>query len=241
MFSNLPDLLNEYLTILFCYIVPCFVAGLLVLLIRFGFKPKDYIYRKVLHIASILTVFCFILPSHTWWIVILDILTILTLINITLLIIERFKFYKLLFVDKSHHEILRMINAYYLIMTLLVLLFYGLRGEEYKYLVIISILSWGLGDAVAALLGIRFGKHKLDIPFADSSKTIEGSLAMLITSFVICLVFLIVFMHSPAWKLVIAPLFVAISITYIEAISKEGLDNIFCPLIASIILFVFSL
>ena len=235
------ELLKEYLSILFWFIAPCFGTGLIVLFIRFVFKPKDYIYRKVLHISAILTVFCFILPSHTWWIVILDILTILALINITLLIIERFKFYKLLFVDKSHHEILKMINAYYLIMVVLILLFYGLRGEEYKYLVIISILAWGLGDAVAALIGIKFGKHKLDIPFADNSKTIEGSLAMLITSFITCLVFLIIFMHFDAWKLVIAPILVSLSITYIEAISKDGVDNIFCPLIASMILFVFSL
>ena len=237
----MSELLKEYLTILLWYIVPCFVAGLIVLFIRFVIKPKDYVYRKILHIASILTVFSFILSSHTWWIVVLDILTILLLINITLIIIERFKFYKLLFVDKSHHEILRMINAYYLIMTLLVLLFYGLRGEEYKYLVIVSILSWGLGDALAALIGIRLGKNNLNLPFVDKSKTIEGSVSMLVTSFVTCLVTLIIFMNLPTWKMVIAPLLVAISITYIEAISKEGVDNIFCPLIASIILFVFSL
>ena len=235
------DLLKEYFTILFWYIVPCFVAGLFVLFIRFVLKPKDYIYRKVLHISAILTVFCFILPSHTWWIVILDILTILFLINATLLIIERFKFYQLLFVDKSHHEILKMINAYYLVMVVLVAMFYGLRGEENKYLVITSILAWGLGDALAAIIGIKFGKNKLNLSFVDESKTIEGSAAMLITSFMVCLATLIVFMHYPLWKLIVAPLLVSLSIAYVEAISKKGLDNIFCPLTASIILLMFSL
>ena len=235
------ELLKEYLLILFWYIVPCFALGLVVLFVRFVIKPKDYIYRKTLHVSAIMTVFSFILPSHTWWIVALDILTILFLINVTLFILERFKLYKMLFVDKSHHEILRMINAYYLIMVILVLIFYGLRGEENKYLVIASILSWGLGDAMAAIIGIKFGKNKLNMNFVDENKTIEGSLAMLITSFVACLVTLIIFMHYPIWKYVVAPILVAISLTYIEAISKKGVDNILCPLVASIILLVFSL
>lgn len=241
MFSNLPSLLNEYLTILFWYIVPCFAAGLVVLFIRFIIKPKDYIYRKTLHISAILTVFCFILPSHTWWIVILDILTILFLINVTLLILEKTKLYKMLFVDKSHHEILKMINAYYLVMTFLVLIFYGFRGEENKYLVIVSILTWGLGDACAALFGIKFGKHKLNLRSVDKCKTIEGSIACLISSFVVCLVTLIIFMHYPIWKYIVAPILLALSLTYVEAISKKGMDTIYCPLTAMIILFVFSL
>ena len=235
------ELLREYLLILFWYIVPCFGAGLIVLFIRFVIKPKDFIYRKILHISAILTVFSFILPSHTWWIVVLDIFTILFLINVTLFILERTKLYKMLFVDKSHHEILRMINAYYLIMVILVLIFYGLRGEDNKYLVIASILSWGFGDALAAIIGISFGKNKLNLSFVDKDKTIEGSLAMFIASFVACLIPLIIFMHFPVWKYIVAPLFVSLSLTYIEATSKEGLDNIFCPLVASIILLVFSL
>ena len=241
MFSNLSPLLNEYLTILFWYIVPCFVAGLIVLFIRFVIKPKDYIYRKTLHISAILTVLCFIIPSHTWWIVILDILTILFLINITLFILERTKLYRMLFVDKSYHEILKMINAYYLIMIVLVLVLYALRGEENKYLVITAILSWGLGDACAAIFGIRFGKHPLNMSFVDKGKTIEGSVACLIASFIACLVTLIIFMHYPAWKFVVAPLLVAISLTYVEAISKKGMDTVTCPLTAMLILFVFSL
>ena len=235
------ELLKEYLLILFWYIVPCFVLGLVVLFVRFVIKPKDYIYRKILHISAILTVFCFILPSHTWWIVVLDILTILFLINVTLFILERFKLYKMLFVDKSHHEILRMINAYYLIMVVLVLIFYGLRGEENKYLVITSILSWGLGDALAAIIGIRFGKNKLNMNFVDEKKTIEGSVAMLFTCFLTCLFTLLIFTNFPIWKYTVTSILIATSLTYIEAISKKGMDNILCPLTASIILLVFSL
>ena len=147
----------------------------------------------------------------------------------------------MLFVDKSHHEILRMINAYYLIMVVLVLIFYGLRGEENKYLVITSILSWGLGDALAAIIGIRFGKNKLNMNFVDEKKTIEGSVAMLFTCFLTCLFTLLIFTNFPIWKYTVTSILIATSLTYIEAVSKKGMDNILCPLAASIILLVFSL
>ena len=235
------ELLKEYLWILFWYIVPCFCAGLIVLFIRFVIKPKDFIYRKVLHICAISTVFCFILPSHTWWIAILDVLTIIILIYITLLIIRRFKFYQLLFVDKGHNEIFKMINVYYLIMMLLIAIFFGFRSELHKYLVITAILSWGIGDAFAAIIGISFGKHHYSIPFTDKSKTIEGSVAMFITSLLACLITLLVFTHYPVWVYIVEPLIIAIALTITEALSKKGLDTLFCPLVATIILFLFSL
>ena len=235
------ELLQEYLWILFWYIVPCFGAGLIVLFIRFVFKPKEYIYRKILHICAASTVFCFILPSHTWWICLLAVLTILVLIDITLFIIMRFKFYQLLFVDKEKYEILKMINAYYLVMMVLITFFFGLRGEFNRFLVITAILSWGLGDASAALVGIGFGSHFINIPFVDKKKTIEGSIAMFISSWAAALITLLIFMNYPVWKLVIAPLVLAIFLTIVEAISKKGLDTVTCPLTALVILLLFSL
>lgn len=235
------DLLKEYLWILFWYIVPCFIAGLIVLFIRFVIKPKDYIYRKILHICAVSTVFAFILPASTWWISLLAILTILILINITLLIIERFPFYKYLFIDKSHHEILLMINAYYLIMMVLVAILFGIRGESNKYLVIVAILSWGLGDAFAALIGISFGKHKINLPLVDPQKTYEGSLAMFIVILITSTITLLIFMNYPIWKMIIIPITLAITLTITEAISKKGLDTLTCPTMALIILFLFSL
>ena len=235
------EYLYEYLIILFWYIVPCFCAGLIVLFIRFIIKPKDFIYRKVLHLCAVATVFCFILPSHTWWIALLDVLTIIFLIDVTLLIVRNFKLYRMLFVDKEKNEIFIMINTYYIILAALIAFFYGFRGDLCKYLVISSILSWGLGDAFAAIIGISFGKHKLNLPFVDSSKTIEGSIAMFIFSYLACLITLLVFYSLKPWVIVLAPLTVAISLTITEAISKKGLDTITCPLVAALIIFLFTL
>ena len=234
------ELVKEYLNILFWYIVPCFGAGLIVLFIRFVIKPKDFIYRKILHICAVLTVFSFILPAHTWWISILDVLTILILINITLLIIYKTPLYKLLFVDKEKYEIFKMINIYYVVLMTIIAIFFGFRGELHKYLVIIAILCWGFGDAGAALIGIYFGKHKLGFRFVDQNKTIEGSVTMFMICFFVCLITLLIFYNYPVWVFIVEPLVVASFLTITEAISKKGLDTLFCPLMATVILLAFS-
>ncbi len=235
------EYLLEYLTILFWFIIPCFCAGLIVLFIRFVIKPPDYIYRKVLHLCAVSTVFCFILPSHTWWITILDVLTIIILIDITLLIIRPFRFYKMLFVEKNGHELFIMINVYYVIVMALIAFFFGFRGELHKYFVIIAVLSWGFGDAFAAIIGISFGQHNIKLPLVDESKTIEGSLSMFVMSYIACIVTLLIFYNYPIWMMIVEPLVIAIALTITEAISKKGLDNILCPLIAALILLLFSL
>ena len=45
-----------------------------------------------------------------------------------------------------------------------------------------SILMWGIGDAAAALVGIPFGKHKVNCRLTDGKKSWEGSIAMLVVS-----------------------------------------------------------
>lgn len=235
------EYLLEYLTILLWYIIPCFLAGLVVLFIRFVIKPKDYIYRKVLHLCAIFTIFSFILPAHTWWISILDVLTVIILIDVTLLIIQRKPLYKVLFVEKSHNEVFVMINAYYLIMMVLIAFFFGFSGELHKYLAITAVLSWGIGDAAAAIVGISIGKHNLKLPLVDEHKTIEGSAAMFVGSYIACLITLLIFYNYPLWLIIIEPLVVALILTITEAISKKGLDTISCPLVATLILFLFSL
>ena len=48
------------------------------------------------------------------------------------------------------------------------------------YLSVCMLGVWG--DAFAALIGKKFGKHKLHLPFADPRKSVEGTLAMFVTS-----------------------------------------------------------
>ena len=99
-------------------------------------------------------------------------------------------------------------------------------------------MAWGPGDAVAAIVGKNFGKHKLEGKWIEGAKSVEGTLGMLITSFVCTFASLMV-MTSFRWQvsavfaLVIAPV-----AALTELFSKKGMDTVTVPIAASLILCV---
>jgi dolichol kinase len=90
-----------------------------------------------------------------------------------------------------------------------------------RNVVLVSFLYLAFGDAVAALVGKRFGKHKL-----IGEKTIEGSLACLLTCFLIGLLFL-------NWQVALVGALLA---TAIEIIPWPLSDNFCMPLISAALL-----
>ena len=56
---------------------------------------------------------------------------------------------------------------------------WGRLGE--RMLGIAAIIAWGPGDAAAALIGKRFGKHKIG---RSKKKSLEGTISMFIVSFI---------------------------------------------------------
>lgn len=85
---------------------------------------------------------------------------------------------------------------------------------------VLLAVFWG---GMAAMIGKKFGKHKLQGKMIEGTKSVEGSIAMVLTSFVCTLVVLLT-MSSLAWyislifSLVIAPV---ASLT--ELFTKKGL------------------
>ncbi|MEY3296874.1 MAG: hypothetical protein RLZZ597_134 [Cyanobacteriota bacterium] len=89
----------------------------------------------------------------------------------------------------------------------------------------ILVMTWG--DGLAALVGQRFGHHPYKI--LGSTKSWEGSLTMLMMSFMVSLLILVFTAGSTASILLIAAL-VALAATVLETLSFYGLDNLTVPL-----------
>lgn len=92
--------------------------------------------------------------------------------------------------------------------------------------------AWVVGDAFAALIGKRFGKHKIKWKLSDGRKSYEGSLAMFISSFSAVLCVLLVRGHLPGAAYFIIPLLGSATATVVELLSRNGMDTVFCPLSA---------
>ena len=116
------------------------------------------------------------------------------------------------------------------IMLISITIGYGIFND--RYLVLASVYSWGVGDAFAALIGKRFGKHKIKWKFIDNKKSVEGSLAMVITSFLAVFIVLLVRGNVNPVYCVLISIVASIVSTFVELCSKNGIDTITCPLVS---------
>ncbi|MCX7870013.1 MAG: hypothetical protein N2485_00320 [bacterium] len=175
--------------------------------------------RKFVHIFSSLFAlsFPFIISNH---------LTLLFLSIFFSIFIFIFKFYKnkdsllksVVDIDrKTIGEILFPMSIY------LVFIF----SKEY-YFYLISLLVLALSDALAAIIGKKYGKIK--IPIEQDFKTLEGSLTFFIITFLAVKIPLILFSNFHLLNIILISFIIAILITMLELISIYGTDNIFIPL-----------
>lgn len=150
---------------------------------------------------------------------------------------ESLSFYKNLFVEKGKHEVIISFVLLFGLMTVLLAVFWGILGAGCRYIVVTAIMAWGPGDAVAAIVGKNFGKHKLEGKMIEGVKSVEGSVGMLVTSFVCTFVSLMLLTGFSWYEALTVALVVAIAAMFTELFTKKGLDTVTVPVVACLILF----
>lgn len=145
----------------------------------------------------------------------------------------------LLFLVTARGKVLRSVGGvqrasrgseYYPLAVFLVFL---LSADEYwRYLA--SLLTLGIADAMAAIVGSEYGRLRYTVE--EDTKSVEGSLVFLVVAFLAILLPMVLLtgMHRPT--MVLSALLVAMVVTGFEAVSLRGADNLFVPLAACVIL-----
>lgn len=89
-----------------------------------------------------------------------------------------------------------------------------------------GVFVMGISDALAGFVGERFGKHIVSV--VSIRKSIEGSVTFFLSTLLITLLF------APAigYQIIVIPLF----LMFLEFILIYGLDNLFLPVIAGLLL-----
>ena len=107
----------------------------------------------------------------------------------------------------------------------LIALFWG----DFKPLFVAALMPMTWGDAFAAVIGRRFGRHRYTV--FGATRSLEGSLAMFVFSFVGVWIALLAFGGGPmAWLPALAT---ALAATAAEAVAPFGLDNLLVPAISA--------
>ena len=229
-------LLLEYLKVLGIYVGYIVALAAALIVVRFTTKVPDYIFRKLLHFVAFTSILPLVFSTDIWWISVAVEVLFLILVIAALQFFERFSFYKKLFVEKGKHEVIFSFVGLFGLMTVLIAIFWGGFGAEHLYIAIGAIMAWGPGDAVAAIVGKKWGKHKLRGKHIEGTKSIEGSVGMAITAFV-CLLPVLLFISALPWYIsVIFALVIAPIASLTELFTKGGWDTVTVPAVVSLIL-----
>jgi len=98
----------------------------------------------------------------------------------------------------------------------------------------IPILLLALADAIAALVGIRYGR--LFYATIEGYKSIEGSLAFFLVAFFCILMPLSFFSDIGLVGALLIALLLALLMMLVEAVAWHGLDNLFIPVVGFLLL-----
>ncbi len=234
---SVPYLL-EFLRVLGIYIGYIVLFAAVLIVIRFTTKVKDYIFRKLLHCVAFTSIIPLVVCTEIWWIAAAVEVFFLIVVVVALHFFERFSFYKDLFVEKEKHEVILSFVALFGLMTVWIAVFWGCFGADRLYIAIGSIMAWGPGDAVAAIVGRNFGKHKLSGKFIEGEKSVEGSVGMAITSFICLLPVLLMMSSLPWYASVVISVVTAPVASLTELFTKKGWDTVTVPIVSALVLCV---
>lgn len=105
-----------------------------------------------------------------------------------------------------------------------------------------GVMAMTVGDAVAALVGERWGRHRYRT-LGERQKSLEGSLAMLLASFVALLLSVAVggaltgVISFSGWFLPALAALAAVAATCAEGLGIQGRDNLWVPLTAGAVVY----
>ena len=218
-----------------CYFI---AVAIIVLFLKYVIKLQGEWYRKILHLFFMGSIFPFTYLFDYYWTSLISLAAFLIVALIGLTIIERYPFYTELLAERKPGEIKRSITIAFIVFMIIIGVTWGIFGAEKKYIIIASVLAWGIGDALAALVGKRSNTTQISNKLVRSTKTIEGSAAMFIASTIT--IFLVIYFigSNTLWYSVIVSLVAGVVATLTEMWTREGWDTLSVPLVVMVILII---
>lgn len=210
--------------------------AVVLLLVRLTTKVPDYIFRKLLHFVAFTSVLPLVFATEIWWIAVAVELVFLALVLVALISFEKFPFYRKLFVEKGTHEVIFSFIGLFGLIAALLAIFWGGFGAERVYVAVGAIMAWGPGDGVAAIVGKKFGRHKLQGKRIEGVKSVEGSAGMAITSFLFLLPVLLFMSPLPWYVSLLFSVLIAPIASLTELFTKKGWDTVTVPVVSALLL-----
>ena len=200
------------------------------LILRAVLKLQAEPFRKLLHAIA----FCFVVVCAygfaRWQSAVLFCLIFPLPIYPILAFLERYPLFRRLTNQRRTGEVKHSLLSLFFTIAAVLAVCWGWLDD--RMLAVASVFAWGFGDGVAALVGKKYGKHKIP----GSAKSWEGSGAMFLVSLICTTATLAVRGGLPLWACLTAAAPTAAVAAYVEFKTPGGHDTITCPLSAMAVL-----
>lgn len=210
------------------------VAVGMMLLVRKCFTIPDELFRKALHFILLGAYIPLVFAFEAWWMAAIFAASLIIILFPALSIAGRIPMFSAFIIERKKGEFLSSMVLAVGMMAFSVIVCWGLFSD--RYLVLATIYAWGIGDGLAALVGKRFGKHKIKWRFADGKKSVEGSATMFLCSLVAVFTVLMVRGGIGVTMCCAIALLTATISTLAELCAKGGWDTVICPVSAMIVI-----
>lgn len=236
--------LKGAIILLLYYLVVC---ATLPTILKMTTKTPTEVVRKLQHVAYSLSIFILLQLFTHWYMAILGASLLVILGYPSLYFLEKTSLYKRLLVDRTRKggELRRQLLYVQLSFALLIFFFWGILGTDWQYIVAVSVMAWGFGDAAAALVGKFFGKRCFVHNWIEGAKTYEGTTAMIIVAAIAAFLSLYLYGKQPWYVALLSSIVVAPVCGLVELFSWKGMDTLTVPLSAASLLlplaYLFSL
>ncbi len=200
------------------------------LLARFLIRIPDELFRKTLHGILLGSLLVYVFGFDSWHHAALSCLCFAAVVFPILFFFERFKTYSHMVTERRKGELKSSLIIVFSMFAAVISICWGWLGD--RMLVLASVYAWGIGDAAAALIGKRFGRHKIP----GTKKSFEGTFSMFAVSFLT--VFFILYLRGgmSIGGIVITALATGAVSAAVELYTSGGMDTLSCPLASMAIL-----
>lgn len=213
------------------YIIP---VAVVMLTARKLIKIPDELFRKILHFIMLGAYIPFLFVFEHWWVSVEIAVALVIILYPVLMLAGKISAFSSFVNERKEGEFKSSMVFALGMMAFSIAIGWGVFHD--KYLVLASVYAWGVGDAFAALIGKRFGRHKIMWKLADNHKSIEGCAAMFVSSAVAVFTVLMIRGGVDIPVALITSALAAFVCMIVELCTKNGLDTITCPISAMIVI-----
>lgn len=196
------------------------------LILRVKTRFPDEPFRKLLHFILLGSLPVYVFGFRQWQNAALSCVVFAAVVYPVLKYFEHFRLYSKALTERKQGELKSSLLVVFAMFAVVICVCWGLLGD--RLLVLLCVFAWGFGDAAAALVGKRFGKHRIP----GTKKSWEGSLSMFALSFASVLVILLLRGGMSWYACCITALAVGAATAATELYTPGGFDTITCPFCA---------